>query len=516
MTNAGIQSLRQHWQKLSGCVHPDDEPVFARYPGHTFNLAFPPPAFIGDIDHAPIVILMANGGYKSGVTEAEFPNETAISAFRAWLRGEFLGLPTELGAYYRKGLIGRWVSDGIAVLVNAIPYRSPQLSKEPVNQQVARELASYAASQNWLQGELLPAARSGERFVFVHRNGWWNVAQSEACPTIVFSDRRGESNRSRPDRDRLACAEAWLESGAVAKRIPLQTKELNMTGTRSADPDDRVFTFVRRVSDTEKRPGTAGYDRYALIREGMTVREFLRLEFGNNPPRRVDIRYNQVPRTNQTSPNLELSDPGIPQAKKLRARYLGFCAAIEGDDSTTPPAACDPLLGETMVPKTITTASLREVNPADLKREDIDIRDIAHALAMICRFGGHCEKRYSVAEHSVLVSRLCPPEFAFEALLHDATEAYLGDIPTPLKRQLSAYQEFEKKAYAVIAAVFGLPTDESTAVKDADKLAFIIEYDQLIQPRYDAPVDAWPVRCLSPEAAKAGFLARFEELRPDR
>jgi len=75
-------SLRRFWARLEDSVHPDDKPIFAEYPQHTFNLKFPPPAFVGDVDAAPIVILMSNGGYKPGITEREFPDEASISEYR--------------------------------------------------------------------------------------------------------------------------------------------------------------------------------------------------------------------------------------------------------------------------------------------------------------------------------------------------------------------------------------------------------------------------------------------------
>lgn len=71
--------------------------------------------------------------------------------------------------------------------------------------------------------------------------------------------------------------------------------------------------------------------------------------------------------------------------------------------------------------------------PLSPRPEDIDIRDIAHALAMTCRFTGHSQKFYSVAEHSVRVSRIVPAQFALHGLLHDASEAYLCDLSRPIK-----------------------------------------------------------------------------------
>ncbi|ARJ66459.1 hypothetical protein WV31_12665 [Magnetospirillum sp. ME-1] len=159
----------------------------------------------------------------------------------------------------------------------------------------------------------------------------------------------------------------------------------------------------------------------------------------------------------------------------------------------------------------ITTATGRNVNPLDLRPEDIDIRDIAHSLSLTCRFNGHCRVFYSVAEHSVLVSKLCPPKFAFEALMHDAAEAYLGDVPTPLKRQWPEYKEAEDRAHAVIAQHFGLPAEISEVVHDADGEAFGIEEIRLLVPP-GQPGDITPLRGLSPEAARQEFVDRFYEL----
>lgn len=89
------------------------------------------------------------------------------------------------------------------------------------------------------------------------------------------------------------------------------------------------------------------------------------------------------------------------------------------------------------------------------KAEDIVIEDIAHALAHICRFNGHCTRHYSVAQHSVLVAEAvmdacpdAPPMLALAALLHDAPEAYCGDIGRNLKRLIGGYDgvyhEFER------------------------------------------------------------------------
>jgi 5'-deoxynucleotidase YfbR-like HD superfamily hydrolase len=81
----------------------------------------------------------------------------------------------------------------------------------------------------------------------------------------------------------------------------------------------------------------------------------------------------------------------------------------------------------------IQTLSGKRFDYINSTADDVDIEDIANALSNICRFAGHVPEFYSVAQHSVLCSQIVPPEFAFEALMHDAAEAYCQDIPQPLK-----------------------------------------------------------------------------------
>lgn len=103
-----------HWP-----VHPDDKPALTSA-DHTFNLDFPPPAFVGNPD-APVVILMANGGYKAGVTESEFSGAEDEAEHLAYLRRERAEMPQRMSQYYRRGTVGRWLVEGLAVSVNAVP-----------------------------------------------------------------------------------------------------------------------------------------------------------------------------------------------------------------------------------------------------------------------------------------------------------------------------------------------------------------------------------------------------------
>lgn len=111
------------------------------------------------------------------------------------------------------------------------------------------------------------------------------------------------------------------------------------------------------------------------------------------------------------------------------------------------------------------------------RRSVVSLVDIAHSLSMQCRFNGHVRQFYSVAQHSVFVSRIVPSVWAAEALLHDASEAYLGDIIRPLKQQLDSYRRLEEIWEIVIGSVFSLCSDSDVvaAVKLADRIALATE-----------------------------------------
>lgn len=162
----------------------------------------------------------------------------------------------------------------------------------------------------------------------------------------------------------------------------------------------------------------------------------------------------------------------------------------------------------------------KAVKPLALEPQAIDIIDIAHSLSNLCRFNGHCREFYSVAEHSVRVSRLAPPELAFWGLLHDASEAYLVDLPRPVK--LSGwlgelYKVAECRAMSVIAAKFGLSWPEPPELKQFDTVLLVTEQRDLMQRRpkpWQDKVDPLPERIepWTPQTARSAFLARFEEI----
>lgn len=167
----------------------------------------------------------------------------------------------------------------------------------------------------------------------------------------------------------------------------------------------------------------------------------------------------------------------------------------------------------------ILTHSGKHFDLIDPQPDMIAVLDIAHALANCCRYAGHCRAYYSVAQHSVLTSEIVPAEFALEALLHDASEAYLGDVTRPLKHLLPDYRAIEWKVESVIRAAFGLPDAQSHPVTVADRILLATERRDLMPD--DAtewpilhgvkPLDK-PIRAVHNHHAKSLFMHRLLEV----
>ncbi len=162
----------------------------------------------------------------------------------------------------------------------------------------------------------------------------------------------------------------------------------------------------------------------------------------------------------------------------------------------------------------------RQFWPLAPRGEDVDIRDIAHSLSLQCRFNGHCSEFYSVADHSVRVAEQLPHNLALWGLLHDAAEAYLGDLTRPLKRQEAArwFNEAEDRLLRVIAASFGLPWPMPAQVRQADDVLLVTEArDLMVTPPADWSIAAEPlperIQPLAPAVAEERFLVRFENLK---
>lgn len=151
-----------------------------------------------------------------------------------------------------------------------------------------------------------------------------------------------------------------------------------------------------------------------------------------------------------------------------------------------------------------------------------DINDIAFALSHINRFTGHVGQ-YSVAQHSVMVSSILPKCFALEGLMHDAHEAYIGDVSAPLKQLLPEYKVLEGWYMTEIRSAFGLPIcphdPYNPAVKAADLIMLVTEAKSF---GFDINNEHWPqveparmkVKPWSPEHAEKAFLQQFKRLYP--
>lgn len=156
----------------------------------------------------------------------------------------------------------------------------------------------------------------------------------------------------------------------------------------------------------------------------------------------------------------------------------------------------------------------------------IDIEEIAHALSLICRFTGHTSSFYSVAQHSVHVSHaLCNESFEVQmcGLLHDAAEAYVGDVSLPLKRLLPDYKGIEKNVERAVFSSFGLSHSPHASVKQADLILLATERRDLMPQSEEvwavldgiAPLP-FTIIPMQPEQAYAEFLSRYEYLKGAR
>lgn len=151
----------------------------------------------------------------------------------------------------------------------------------------------------------------------------------------------------------------------------------------------------------------------------------------------------------------------------------------------------------------------KRVDPFNMKADDIDIQDISHSLSMQCRYNGHLGRFYSVAEHCVLVSQLVPAEQKLWGLLHDATEAYVGDLISPIKRKMDDFVLLEDEIHGAVSQHFGLTSYIPDLVHNADKYIQELECEWI---NAGCPNGMHGIVGLDPSAAATLFMNTFNAL----
>ena len=155
------------------------------------------------------------------------------------------------------------------------------------------------------------------------------------------------------------------------------------------------------------------------------------------------------------------------------------------------------------------------LNPEKCK---FTIEDVAHGLSNLCRFVGQCSEFYSVAEHCYHCSMIINQDYAYDALLHDAIEAFTGDLNKPLKTLLPAYQDIEEHLERVVLKRLKLSFPLPASVKEAD-IEMLATEQRLVMNNsddwhfsYGKLPREMKIHFWSPKQAKRKFLERYHQL----
>lgn len=169
----------------------------------------------------------------------------------------------------------------------------------------------------------------------------------------------------------------------------------------------------------------------------------------------------------------------------------------------------------------IITVSGKRIFFNEPEKNEYDIGDIAHGLSHVCRWAGHTRTMMTVAQHSCIVADLLwlDKEIALQGLMHDAAEAYLGDVTNPLKSMLPDYQKIEQEFDKALANSFNYSVPFHSLVKHADRMALAQECRDLFNGFVTSlelpdPPDK-PLVCWAPHMAREQFMYRYFTLRGD-
>ena len=202
--------LVRHWRKLTGktwlngkgvYVHPDDLKVLGDHPG-CFNLDYPPPAYVGDIVGAPVIMLLTNGGYSDG-TKNEFENQGDAERYLDCLHDPRLMSPKVYSPYYLTRNYKELLKKGELAVVNVAAYRSPNFS--PARQKIADDLESVKLHRRWLREILLPEAAEGKCFVVAHRYTHWELKPEKDQQHNLYFSRSQRSPHMELDAKEQVC-----------------------------------------------------------------------------------------------------------------------------------------------------------------------------------------------------------------------------------------------------------------------------------------------------------------------
>ncbi len=181
--------LPEYWNRMRktalGWVHPEDEELLSGA-AHSFNLDFPPPAFVGDVTKARIIILAANGGYKPDVTPKEFDEPGSEIRYMKRISNPGGADWSDVAPYYDGVNYAELLVNGTAALINVCAYRSRKISEEPENKRLLARLPSVHFNRMWLLKTIFPQVESGKKVVVGKRHGLWKLpAYATSCSGFI-------------------------------------------------------------------------------------------------------------------------------------------------------------------------------------------------------------------------------------------------------------------------------------------------------------------------------------------